>query len=196
MKKYAKRLVAMLVIAACMIACFAGCSSAPADAEDETPEVIEHSPEYDAVFEGISVTKTDVSFGGMESSAFVLESEGGMVECFEFGYEGDKICAYVDTVYLDITEYDETERDDLDLAMKETFASVEAMDSVEITYAMVDDNYIITLSVDGLDDVDILQEVISAGVFALETTGDDSEVTYLSMEQIESSLTAQGYIKR
>ncbi len=194
MKKHTIRMLAMLVAVVCMIACFAGCSSAPADAE--TPEVIEHSPEFDAVFAESSIKQVDATFDGMKSSAFVMESDDGMVECFEFGYEGDKICAYVDTVYLDVAEYSEDERSVLDESMRSAFASVEALDSVEITYGNVGDHYVIEVSVDGLDDVEVLQEVVESGVFTLTSTGDDSEVTFLSMKQTEDSLVAQGFIKR
>ncbi len=156
------------------------------DTTNSTP-----SAEYTAVFNDNNIIVTPSVFIGLDSRAFAMESSDGMIENMEFAYKNDTIKELIDTIYYPISEYDAEYIDLLDDAMREGFASAEAIECCTVTYDITDDFYIIKIHSTELDNSKNLKALSDAEVITY-----DGFAMSLSMEDTASALTSQGYAER
>lgn len=147
--------------------------------------------EYTAIFTDNNIIEAPALFLGLDSRAFAIIDDDGMIEKMEFGYDGDKIKELVDTIYYPITGLTEDVISVLDDTFRETFAPAEELDCCTVTYEQTADYYIITVHSTGLDSIANLSDLSEIDVITY-----DGFATYLSIDVTADNLTSQGYVER
>lgn len=147
--------------------------------------------EYTAIFTDHNIVEAPAVFIGLDSRAFAIVDEDGMIEKMEFGYDGDKIKELVDTIYYPISGLTEDVISALDDTFRETFAPAEELDCCTVTYEQTADYYIITVHSIDLNNIVNLTELSDVGVVTY-----DGFATYLSIDVTADNLISQGYVER
>ena len=156
----------------------------------------ERNPAFDAVFSDNGIIRVDSLFFGVDSTAFVIEdySDGvHMIDCIELGYEdnSDVICKMYETIYFDLRDMSDTEREQADTALRSAY-DVFQTDDIKVRYHS-GEWYSIVLEMNDLDNSTVLGRIIEIG--AIETA-DGLSADWLSLSQTRDSLTSSGYIER
>ncbi|MBE5765603.1 MAG: zinc-ribbon domain-containing protein [Clostridiales bacterium] len=192
-KKKGSFLVTLIVVAAAFLIgkylLAPGMVSTPAN----TPTIEKSSTisaAYSEIFSSRHIVRAPHIFVGMDSSAYAIVDEDGMIEDLEFGYSGDLIKEMVDTIYYPISDLSADEIPVLDESMKEVFSAYELPGVSSVSYSTGNNYYIITITCKKLDNSTNIQKLSELGI--LETTGSG----LLSMYQTESALLANGYVKK
>lgn len=155
--------------------------------EDDTQDV---NDAYEEVFTSHNIIDSPAVFMMLDSASFVIESEDGMVEKIEFGYEDDIVKEMVNTVYYPITGLSAEEVDAIDSSMRTAFSAYEEDGFCSVSYNTLSDYFVITINFTSLDNADNVQKMADFGML----TG--SDVTVISMSETESGLLSSGYIKK
>lgn len=156
----------------------------------------ERNPDFDAVFSDNGIIRIDSLFFGMDSAAFVIEeySDGvHMIDCIELGYadNSDVICKMYETVYFDLRNMSDAEREQVDTALRSAY-DVFQTDDIKVRYHS-GEWYSVVLEMNDLDDSTVLGKAIEIG--AIGTT-DGLSADWLSLSQTRDSLTSGGFIER
>ena len=147
--------------------------------------------EYTAIFTDNNIIEAPAVFIGLDSRAFAIIDDDGMIEKMEFGYDGDKIKELVNTIYYPIGDYTDDVITVLDETFRETFAPAEELDCCTVTYEQTADYYIITVHSIDLNNISNLTKLSDAGVITY-----DGFAAYLSIDVTADNLTSQGYVER
>jgi len=155
----------------------------------------EGNPAFGKIFTDNGIFHMTNIFFMMDSDAYAIQTPD-FIECMEFGYKDDMVLSYVNTVYLPVYGYSSADLATVDSNLRNAYAAVDAMEHIAITFDDVSsgakDFYKLVVTVDGLDDPQVLRSVVETGLLAL--TSDN--YTYLSMAQTDIGLQANGYVKR
>ena len=145
------------------------------------------NPSYEAVFEDTYIVHFQTFFN-MEMEGFALKQEDGIICCADYGYENDVVKQWVETMYIPVSEYTDTQKTDLETTMKSQFATIDALNCCTVTYKMSANYFTITCTYSDMDKTENYGELYNAGVMQTNT--------FFSMSATESTLVSQGSVKK
>lgn len=166
----------------------------PVSSATPVPSTEESLPEtpsaYDEIFSEYNIEYTPTVFPGMDSACYaVVDEESGLIDCMDFGYQGDMILEMTETIYFFIDGYTDSEREILDSEMRNAYADFENLSFCSAEYDMNDQYYIIHLEFTDLNQPKNCQKLVE---FDMVEEGS----LLLSMESTDESLLSQGYEKK
>lgn len=145
------------------------------------------NPEYEAIFNDAYIVHFQTFFN-MEMESFALKQEDGIICCADYGYEDDVVKQWVETMYIPVSEYTDTQKTDLETTMKSQFATIDALNCCSVTYKMSANYFTITCTYSDVDKAENYGELYNAGVMQTNT--------FISMSATETSLLGQGFVKK
>lgn len=148
------------------------------------------NPDYEDIFLSRYIIDMPSLFFGLESDAFAIVTDEGIIEKLEFGYDGDVVKEMVDTIYFPFADYTDDQKAETENALKEAYAGIAAIDFCTADYQMLGDYYRITFTFKGLDNADHVQVLSDVGMIST------ANVDYISMKASEEGLLSTGYVKR
>lgn len=162
------------------------------ETEPKAESVPAEAASYEQIFRDRNIVQSPQLFMMQDSAAFAKVDDEGTVECLEWGYKDDMIATLVRTLYVDITDLPESEKEAADsLVRAEIPAQWDGLDFVSIESNTGTSIYRISVKVEKLDEADILKQAIETGL--IEATG---EGEFLSMSETEKMLLEEGYLKK
>lgn len=147
------------------------------------------SSKYDEILSQAYIVHFPNIFGvGISTASFVQEIENGMIACYDYGYEGDVVKQWVETLYVPLANIDDSKESQLESAFEAQFASIEALDCCTVSYKMGTSYFTVTVTYNDLDKAENYSELYEAGI--------NSANAKISMSVTESELIAQGAVKK
>ncbi len=200
-----KKLLAILFVLA-MVACvMTGCGGDTTTTTTEskttttTTAATTTTTEADTtVTTGNTVTYEDIlaelgivhmeTFVGLETASYV-GIVNGIVDCQDYGYEGDIVKKLVQTSYISVEGYTEDNKKLLEDTMKSAFSAFEDIDCVTVTYDMGTRYFKVRVLCVDLDKAENVSAVTTAGLLS-ESTG------VISMSKSDVEFINLGYVKK
>lgn len=145
------------------------------------------NPAYEAIFNDTYIVHFQTFFN-MEMESFALKQEDGIICCADYGYEDDVVKQWVETMYIPVSEYTDTQKTELENTMKTQFATVEALNCCSVTYKMSTNYFTITCTHSDVDKAENYGDLYNAQI--LQTN------TFISMSATEETLVNQGFVKK
>lgn len=145
------------------------------------------NPAYEAIFNDAYIVHFQTFFN-MEMESFALKQEDGIICCADYGYEDDVVKQWVETMYIPVSEYTDTQKTELENTMKTQFATVEALNCCSVTYNMSTNYFTITCTYSDVDKPENYGELYNAGVLPVNT--------FISMSATGDTLVNQGFVKK
>ena len=145
------------------------------------------SPAYEAILNDAYIVHFQAFFN-METESFVLKQEDGIICCADYGYEDDVVKQWVETMYVPVSEYTDSQKMELENTMKTQFATVDALNCCTVTYKMSTNYFTITCTYSDVDKAENYGELYNAQVLRTNT--------FISMSATESTLVSQGFVKK
>lgn len=145
------------------------------------------NPAYDAIFDDTYIVHFQTFFN-MEMKNFAFKQDDGIICCADYGYKDDVVKQWVETMYIPVSEYTDTQKTELENTMKNQFATVDALDCCTVTYKMSTNYFTITCTYSDVDKAENYAELYNAQI--LQTN------TFISMSATESTLLGQGFVKK
>lgn len=142
---------------------------------------------YDAIFDDTYIVHFQTFFN-MEMENFALKTEDGIICCADYGYKNDVVKQWVETMYIPVSGYTDTQKTELETTMKSQFSTIDALNCCTVTYKMSTNYYTITCTYSDMDKSENYGELYNAQV--LQTN------TFISMSATETSLLNQGFVKK
>lgn len=142
---------------------------------------------YEAVFDGTNIVHFQ-NFFNMENANYALKLDNGTVCCSDYGYKDNVVKQWVETMYVPVSGYTDTQKTELENSMKTQFATVDALNCCAVTYKMSTNYFTITCTYSNVDQASNYAELYNAGI--LETK------TFVSMSATETTLLGQGFVKK
>ena len=142
---------------------------------------------YEAIFEDAFIVHFQTFFN-MDMESFALKQEDGIICCADYGYKEDTVKQWVETMYIPVSEYTETQKTELENTMKTQFATIDALNCCAVTYKMSTNYFTITCTYSDVDKAENYGELYNAQV--LQTN------TFISMSATETTLLGQGFVKK
>ena len=155
--------------------------------EDNSVQLPVANPAYDDVFEDTYIIHFQPFFG-VDTASFAMKMEDGTICCADYGYDGDMVKQWVETVYLPVSDYSDEQKAQVESAMQAEFAAMDALSCCSVTYHMGASYFTITCSYTDVDQAANCTELYNAGVLDTDT--------FISMEATETSLLSQGFVKK
>lgn len=146
-----------------------------------------NNPVYDAIFDDTYIVHFQ-SFFNMETKSFAMKQADGTIACADYGYKNDVVKDWVETVYIPVSEYTDTQKAEVEATFKSQFASIDALNCCSVTYRMGTNYFTITCTYSNVDQASNYAELYNAGVLQANT--------YISMSATETALLGQGFIKK
>lgn len=131
---------------------------------------------------------------GEDSNIFVKKDEdSGMIQIQQYGVNSEGLVTEeVSILKYPISEYTEEQRSSIDTNMRETFAEIEALECVDVTYTMDDEYYQIEFFLYFLDIEGNYKQAADAGFYDGTVEWD----TLISYEKTAEGLIESGYIPK
>jgi len=157
---------------------------------EETDPVEPVGPTFDDIVKESGIDFKPAKFGKSDVMTFVaVYEESGMLEVVEYAYKNDVVSEMKNTVYIDITPYNDAQIAQLEKNAETQFAVYEADFSV-VEYGKTDDYLVVTLHFSGLDKLDNVVALADMGLVSGDVEG------LISMKQSEKDMLASGAIKK
>ncbi|MBQ8605571.1 MAG: zinc ribbon domain-containing protein [Clostridia bacterium] len=144
-------------------------------------------PAYEAIFDDTYIVHFQTFFN-MDMESFALKQNDGTICCADYGYKDDTVKQWVETMYIPVSEYTDTQKTELENTMKTQFATIDALNCCTVTYKMSTNYFTITCTYSDVDKAENYGELYNTQI--LQTN------TFISMSATESSLLGQGFVKK
>ena len=161
-------------------------NSAPSNSNSETDNNTAN-PAYDAILTEAYIVHFQPFFM-MDTESFVLKMEDGSICCADYGYKDDVVQQWVETMYMPVSEYTDTQKTELENTMKTQFATVDALNCCTVTYKMSENYCTITCTYSDVDKAENYGELYNAQLLQTNTS--------ISMSETETGLINQGFVKK
>ena len=145
---------------------------------------------YTEIFNSRYIVEMGAMFRGLDSAEFAIVRDGDMIEKLQYGYENDIIKEMINTLYYPVSDMDDAQKSGLDATVKENLAACTSADFCSVTYNMGNLYYTVELHFTDLDSAENLQKMYEFGLI------NESGANYISMQQTEANLIADGYVKK
>lgn len=146
-----------------------------------------NNSEYDAIFDDTYIVHFQTFFN-MEMKNFALKQNDGIICCADYGYKDDIVKQWVETLYIPVSEYTDTQKTELENTMKTQFSTIDALNCCTVTYKMSTNYFTITCTYSDVDKAENYDELYNTKI--LQTN------TLISMTATESTLLEQGFVKK
>lgn len=199
-KKTPLWLTAVIVLAAFLLGKFViapAMQSEPDSAGDNSGSQIQQAssaddstaanPAYDAVFEDTYIVHFQMFFN-MDTASFVKEMENGTICCSDYGYKGDVVIDFVETLYIPVSEYTDEQKAEVENDVRASLSELEALACCSAKYNMGLNYLTVTISYSGVDQTENYTALYNAGALTANT--------FISMSETERSLLNDGFIKK
>ncbi len=124
----------------------------------------------------------------MDSASFVSKLSDGSIVCADYGYEGDQIIQWVETLYIPVTNYTDSQKTEAENNVRNNYAKLEALSCCNVKYKMGTNYLTVTVEFSDVDKAENYSALYQVGI--LTTNGP------ISMSATESGLIAQGAVKK
>ena len=145
------------------------------------------NPAYEAILTDAYIVHFQAFFN-MEMESFVLKQEDGIICCADYGYKDDVVKQWVETMYIPVSEYTDSQKTELENTLKSEFATVDALACCTVTYKMGTNYFTITCTYADMDKPENYGELYNAGVLQANS--------FISMSATEQVLVSQGFVKK
>lgn len=145
------------------------------------------NPAYEAILNDAYIVHFQTFFN-MEMESFALKQEDGIICCADYGYKDDVVKQWVETIYIPVSGYSDSQKAEMESTMQSEFAAVEALSCCAVTYKMSTNYFTITCTYSDVDKPENYAELYNAGVLSVNT--------FISMSATENTLAAQGFVKK
>lgn len=145
------------------------------------------SSDYDEILSQAYIVHFQPFFN-METASFVSKLDDGRIVCTDYGYEGDRVVQWVETLYIPVANYTDSQKTEVENTARNDCAKFEALSCCKATYKMSTNYLTITVEYNDVDKAENYSQLYNAGF--LNTN------TYISMSATESNLIAQGAVKK
>lgn len=145
------------------------------------------NPAYEAIFNDAYIVHFQMFFN-MEMESFALKQEDGIICCADYGYKDDVVKQWVETIYIPVSEYSDSQKAELENTMKLEFTAVEALSCCTVTYKMSANYFTITCTYADVDKSENYAELYNAGILQANS--------FISMSATENNLVSQGFTKK
>ncbi len=142
---------------------------------------------YDSILTDAYIVHFQPMFN-MDSASYVLKQEDGKILCADYGYKEDVVRQWVETMYIPVSDYNDTQKTELEDIMKRQFTTVEALNCCTVTYKMSTNYFTITCTYSDVDKEENYSELYNAQILQANT--------FISMSATESTLFGQGFVKK
>ena len=143
---------------------------------------------YDDIFADNWIIQFPQLFLMLDYYAYAIAMPDGVIDCMEYGVDGNMICEWVETIYIPTEGLNAEEKAALEYDMQQTFAAADAESFCEVTTNQLNNYLTIVLKFTDLEDKANIERLAALG-FA------DPGVDYLGIDLTEQNLLAQGYLK-
>lgn len=194
MKKVLIFMLVAVVFTLCLTACRGGDNTNTTASATTTTKPISttKAPEnFDEAFTIRGITFTKHEFSTPQSAAFVGLTTDDTLDLVEFGYENDIVKEVYKTFYLNIEQYDISQKESIKQSMVDNFAQAATIPGVTITHEITDKYYVMTTDIKVFDNADAFDAAVREGLLDFTNEG----VLTLKMSDAENVLTADGFIK-
>lgn len=164
------------------------------DSEPEYIKLAEGDPvAYNRVFSTLGITHIDDRLYDQESACYVYVTSDGVVDSIQYGYNGQFIETMIDTLYFPCEDGSTAEKLYYDEIILSRYYGIEQLPFITY-FSGIDPNYYsFRLQINDMDDLDNIRAAADIGVLVLDTS---KEINKLKIENTESFLLSQGYIKK
>ena len=145
------------------------------------------NPAYEAIFDDTYIVHFQTMFN-MEMKSFALKQADGIICCADYGYKDDAVKQWVETMYIPVESYTDTQKAELETTMKAQFAAVDGLNCCTVTYKMGTNYFTITCTYSDVDQPENYSELYNAQILQANT--------FISMSATETALLSQGFIKK
>lgn len=145
------------------------------------------SASYQSIFAGTNIVHFP-SFLNMEMKSFAMALDGGIISCSDYGYQDDVVKQWVETMYVPVSDYTDSEKTELENAMRAEFADFETLPCCTVGYKMGENYLVITCTFSNVDKAENYTALYNAQIV--------TENSLISMAETERSMAAQGYVKK
>lgn len=147
------------------------------------------SSDYDEILSQAYIVHFPNVFGvGTSTASFVSKLDDGSILCSDYGYKDDVVIQMVETLYIPVAEYTDSQKTQLESSVKSEYAKLEALNCCTVKYNMGTNYYTVTTTYSNLDKAQNYSELYQANVLSADT--------WISMSATESGLIAQGAVKK
>ncbi len=151
------------------------------------PSVDSANPAYDEIFDNTYIVHFQTFFN-MEMKSFALKQNDGIIFCADYGYKDDVVKKLVETTYIPVSGYTDTQKAELENTMKTQFSIVDALNCCAVTYKMSNNYLTVTCTYSDMDKAENYGELYNAQIL--------QKNTFISMSATESTLLSQGFVKK
>lgn len=162
-------------------------SSQPTQPTVTDPTVNTPISSYQAVFDGTYIIHFQ-SFFNMETASYASKQDNGIIACADYGYEDDVVKNWVETLYIPVSEFTDTEKAELESAMKSLYAPFEEIACCTVNYSMGANYYTVTFKYSNVDQAENYGALYDANILTANT--------HISMTATENQLLADGFVKK
>lgn len=172
-----KRLVSLALALIMISLCLVGCNS---------------EPKFEDKFEERGIAFEEHTLSTPSRMDFVGLVTPDTIEVYELGYEGETVKEIYKTFYLNIEQYDQSQRESVKQAMQESFAAAEEFSSFTISHELTEKYYVMKVRITGFDSLSTLNDAVESGIVEYMPEG----ISELKISDAETSLTSHGFVKR
>ncbi len=170
-------------------------NSAPKLPDIEDDGVI--NPAYSSTFSERFVVPPFTAFLGEKTASYVkvLSDDPNTLDNIEFAYEDGIVTDMCETLYVAVNDFDEATKALVHETILADLKAYEAIPSCSVSYNLGATAYTYTILTKDLDDTDMLQQCLQAGIVSV-AQGEQEKTAYLGIKMTEDNLLSSGYIKR
>lgn len=143
---------------------------------------------YDDIFTSRMIFRVDSMFFMLDYYGYAIAMPDGVIDCNEYGVNGNVIEEWVETMYFPIEGMNEEEIAVLDYNIQMSFAGVASEDFCEASYEVMNNYYKVLIR---FTDLDVHANVHKLAEYGFVASG----VDYLGIGVTEQNLMSQGYLK-
>jgi len=143
---------------------------------------------YDDIFNQHMIFHFPQIFIMMDRSAYAGVTEDGIVDCIEYGVEGDTICEWVETIYFPLAGVTQEEYATMQDRLHSIYDVIDAEFFASVSYEYLTTYYKMTLKITDLDNPNYVHRLTELGLLT-------EYIDIISMSLTEQNLLAQGYLK-
>ena len=159
--------------------------------KNKTPNLTEgHYSAYTAMFTDLGISEIPASFSTENTASYGRVIEGSIVETIRMGYEGDVVLSWENIQYIPTYNLTAQDIELMAASIQESMASISLYSHIDVTYMTGANAYAVVVRIDNMDQEAVLRDAAAAGVIQ------NSNVAYISIEESENGLLAQGYLKK
>lgn len=145
------------------------------------------NPVYDAIFDDTYIVHFPTFFN-MEMNNYAMKGNDGTIYCADYGYKDDVVKEWVETIYIPVSEYTDTQKLELENSMKSQFAKIDSLNCCTVDYKMSTNYLTITCTYSDVDKAENYTELYNAQILQANTLA--------SMSETETGLLNQGFVKK